>query len=380
MIELTHGQQETLLGRRVRPLLTPADRQTFAGQRCLITGAGGSVGSELARQLAECGVGRLTLVDQSEHNLFQIERELVERYPSAPVEPVLADVTRLSAMRHTFRRVRPHVVFHAAAYKHVGMAERAICAAARVNVIGTRTLLEQARDAGARFVLISSDKAASPRSVMGATKRMAELVTRAAWTPAFRTAVVRFGNILASSGSFVEIALERIRTGRSIPVTNPDATRYFMTVSEAVSLVMKVDALAKGGETFWLDMGKPLRIGDLAERMRQIAAQEGWPPAPVAIIGLRAGEKLNEQLTTQGVDMRPTVHPRIWVARQRSPIADQLEAALVVLRKGVARDDALGTLKAMTAAVPDFEPSAEAWATARAEQLYVPLALPQQVA
>ena len=168
---LTHADEETLLGRAVRPLMTTADRVVFAGQRCMVTGAGGSVGSELARQIASCGRELLTLVDHSEPHLFQIERELAERWPGVRLDPVLADVTRPVMMRLACERARPHVVFHAAAYKHVTMAERAVCAAARVNVLGTAVVAAAARIVGARLLLISSDKAASPRSVMGATKR-----------------------------------------------------------------------------------------------------------------------------------------------------------------------------------------------------------------
>jgi FlaA1/EpsC-like NDP-sugar epimerase len=379
-MRLTAAQQATLLGRGVRPLLTSDDRRAFAGERCLVTGAGGTVGGELARQLATCGVAKLTLVDQSEHNLFQIERELEESGARVRIEPVLADVTRPSVIRHLFLRTRPTVVFHAAAYKHVIMAERAICAAARVNVFGTWAVRDAAREVDAKFVLISTDKAASPRSVMGATKRLAELVTLAADDRRFRTSVVRFGNLLLSSGSFLTIALERIQAGRPVQITNPDATRYFMTVSEAASLVMKTHRISIGGEIFWLDMGHPLRIGDLAEGLLRLTAQQGYPVVPLEITGLRAGEKLSEQLTTRELVMQPTTHHSIREARQMLQVGSPLEPALAVLRRAVARSDALGALKAIGAAVPEYEPSPEALAGARAEQLYVRMDAPARIA
>jgi FlaA1/EpsC-like NDP-sugar epimerase len=370
MHTFTPAEQESLLGRPVRPLLTDDDRAARAGERCVVTGAGGSIGSELAHQIASCRPALLTLVDHSEEHLFHIEREIAASWPDVPIDPVLADVTRPSSIHMAFRRARPHVVFHAAAYKHVTMAERAACAAARVNVLGAATVLAAARAVGARFVLVSTDKAAAPRSVMGATKRLAELVTLGAVAPAFRPIVVRFGNVLASSGSFVTLALECLRRGTPITVTDPDATRYFMTVAEASSLVMKADGIARGGETFWLDMGAPIRIGDLADRLLDLARLQGLPPVPIDVIGLRAGEKRAEQLTTQGLSLCRTDHPRIWMARQAAASA-LTGAALPALRRQVARGDAWGVLKTLTMAVPDYEPSLDAWATARADRLHV---------
>jgi len=367
----TQAEQEALLGRPVRPLLTASDRAQFAGVRCAVTGAGGSIGAELARQIASCGPELLTLVDNSEHQLFQIERELADAWPHVPLNPVLADVTRPATVHLAFRRARPGVVFHAAAYKHVTMAERAACAAARVNVLGAAAVMAAARVVSARFVLVSTDKAASPRSVMGATKRLAELVAVTAGGPTFRPAVVRFGNVLGSSGSFVTIAQECIRRGKPIPMTDPHATRYFMTVSEAAALVMKADVLARAGETFWLDMGEPIRIGDLVERLLALAARQGYPAVPVDVIGLRPGEKGVEQLTTQGLAMCRTAHPRIWGARQTPVAGAAIDTALRALRRQVARGDALGTLDTLTAVVPEYVPSAEAWATACADRLYL---------
>ncbi|MFI5178820.1 MAG: polysaccharide biosynthesis protein [Vicinamibacterales bacterium] len=363
----TPAELETLLDRPVRRLLTAADRKAFTGRRVLITGAGGSVGSELARQIARCSPERLTLVDQSEFNLFQIERELADTVPRIALEPVLADITRSAVVRRVFRAARPSVVYHAAAYKHVTMVERAACAAITVNVLGTLVTAEAARERGARFVLISSDKAAAPRSVMGATKRLAELVVLSRGDVAFRPIVVRFGNVLGSSGSVLTIMRDAIRRGRPIPVTDPDATRYFMTAGEAVSLVMKADLLARRPETYWLDMGQPVRIGDLASRLLALESAAGYRPVPIECVGLRAGEKLREELTTQGLRMCPTRHSRIWVARQRPRSRAAVDHAVRELRRRVATGDALGALAAVADAVLDFEISDEARESACAQ-------------
>ena len=367
---LTLGEQARLLGRPVRPLPISAYRAAFVGERCLVTGAAGTIGAELARQLASCEPEVLTLVDQNEERLFYLERELNERWPDVTLDPILADVTRPATMRRAFRRVRPRVVFHAAAYKHVTMAERAACAAARVNVLGVASVLRAARLVGARVVLVSTDKAASPTSVMGATKRLAELMTVAASGPSCRTAVVRFGNVLGSSGSFVPIAQDCIRRGMPIPVTDPDATRYFMTVSEAVSLVLTAHTFARRGETFWLDMGDQVRLGDLVDRLLALAVERGLRPVPIRVIGLRPGEKGVEQLTTQGLKMTATAHQRVWVAHQKPVPAEAIGSALNVLRQQVSRGDALGVLQTLTTIVPEYEPSPEALATARADMLH----------
>ena len=277
MIELKRTAQERLLGRRVDAILTTTDSGGFTGRRVLITGGGGSVGSELARQVAGCQPAQLTLVDHAEYNLFRIEAELREMFPALPLTVCLGDVSRSVDINAACREAQPHIVFHAAAYKHVTLAERSVVAAARTNVLGTVQTLKAARTVGARFVFISSDKAAESRSVMGATKRFAELVTLDLSTPWFPTMVTRFGNILGSSGSVVEIMLRCVERGRPVPLTDPDATRFFMTGEEAASLVMKAAQIGQGGEVFWLDMGEAVRVGDLVERLITYATPKGAP-------------------------------------------------------------------------------------------------------
>jgi FlaA1/EpsC-like NDP-sugar epimerase len=366
MDAMTIDEQQQLLGRRVQGLLSPDDRFAFAGRVCMITGAGGSVGAELARQIAECRPARLVLVDHSELALFRIEDALRDTAAPGTLEPVLCDVTRTRSIAHVMRRFQPHVVFHAAAYKHVTMAERAVCATARVNVLGTQAVLAAAQEVGARFVLISTDKAAEPRSVMGATKRLAEIVTLDPDAQAVRPIVVRFGNVLASSGSVVEVMRDRIRGGKPVLLTDPNATRFFMTVSEAASLVMKATTLARGGETFWLDMGEQVRIGDLTERLLDAAARQGLPPVPVHVVGLRPGVKMTEQLAAQGLRLERTADRRIWVAHQQPMSHARPSAWIRSLRRAIACDDAHAVLTALAAAVRDFVPSEHAWNVASA--------------
>jgi|WetSurMetagenome_2_1015567.scaffolds.fasta_scaffold28410_5 FlaA1/EpsC-like NDP-sugar epimerase len=367
MIDLRNvATQEQLLGRRVQHVLTAEDRRIFAGQRVMVTGAGGTVGSELARQLAACGPARLTLFEQSEYNLFRIEQELVEDFPDVELDVVLGDVRRRRSVRAAFDAASPHVVYHAAAYKHVTMTERAVCPAIEANVLGALAVARAAAEHGTRLVLISSDKAAQARSVMGATKRLAELTVLAQESSAFRPVVVRFGNILGSSGSVVELMIDRALRGRPMLVTHPDATRYFMTAQEAVSLVMKADLIGRSGETYWLDMGAPVRLITLVERLRLLLERAGTTPGAIRVIGLRPGEKLHEELVTHGLELRQTCHRRIWAARQPDLDEGLVRRVLRALRDDVEQNDAISALSDLCAAVPEFTPSEEAWHAAAA--------------
>jgi FlaA1/EpsC-like NDP-sugar epimerase len=368
MNDLSRGDVEFLLARPVRHLLDAADRRAFRGRRVLVTGAGGSIGSELACQIAGCDPALVALVDHSELALFEIERVLGDRRPGVRLEPLLGDVSRPDAMARWCRQVRPDVVYHAAAYKHVTMAERAVCAAAEVNVLGAVRSADAASEAGARFVLVSTDKAAAPRSVMGATKRLAELAVLARATAAFQPIVVRFGNVLGSSGSVLAIMRRRIREGRPLPLTDPEATRYFMTAGEAVALVMKTERIATRAETYWLDMGDPIRVGDLAARLLDLEARAGYRRVPIDTIGLRPGEKLREELTSQGLRMTRTRHRGIWVARQRPADRQRIDRTLAAVERQIAGGDAAAVLDLLAEAVPDFQPSEGARACAAAQR------------
>jgi len=365
VIELDRSAEERLLGRPVEEVLTAFDRRALKGRRLLVTGAGGSVGSELARQLAACAPASLTLVDHAEYNLFRIEHQLRAECPSLAITAVLGDVSRRADIRAACLAARPHTVYHAAAYKHVPITEASVVAAARTNVLGTVETIRAAREVGARLLLVSSDKAADPRSVMGATKRLAELVAVYQRSRLFRPVVVRFGNILGSSGSVVEIMAKTVRAGRNVPVTDPAATRFFMTAEEAVSLIIKADLMGRGGDVFWLDMGQPLRIGDLAQRIIEWATPAGQPKVGIDVIGLRPGEKLREELTTQGLEMKQTSHDRIWMARQLDVSRSAVQTAIRQIRRACAAGDAARTLEVIGKAVPDYEPSEAATRLAR---------------
>jgi FlaA1/EpsC-like NDP-sugar epimerase len=295
----------------------------YLTERCvLVTGAGGSIGSELCRQIARVNPKRLVMVDHSEANLFEIERELVgERHVQFSAS-VLADVKDEERMREVFAHHRPDVVFHAAAYKHVAMMEDHPVEAVRNNALATRTLTTIAGDFGVRaFVLVSTDKAVEPATVMGASKALAEWAVEAADAQYPDTAfcAVRFGNVLASSGSVVPIFRRQIEAGGPVTVTDPEMTRYFMLIPEAVQLVIRAGSLAKGGEVFALEMGQPVRILDLAEQMIRFSGLEPGRDIAIEIIGPRRGEKLHEQLFNAYERPEPTAAQRIMRAA-RAPI------------------------------------------------------------
>jgi O-antigen biosynthesis protein WbqV len=354
--DLTEIELQQLLGRPVRARLETEDRQSFVGRRVLVTGAGGSIGSELARQIAACGPAHLALVDRSEYHLFHIDRELRASAPGVEITPWLTDIARAAHVQRVFAQAKPDIVYHAAAYKHVPMAERAIAVAAETNVLGTAIVAAQAAATGARFVLISSDKAAAPEGVMGATKRLAELVVLSKATPAFRPAIVRFGNVLGSSGSVVELMRDAIHRAQPVPITDPTATRFFMTAGEAVALVVRADRLAADPQVFWLDMGDPVRIGELADRLLAVEAARGHAGAGIDIIGLRPGEKLHEQLTDTDMVFHRTIDRRIWRAQHRVVDRVAIDAWLGLLRPAADRADDGAALAVLTHAVPGYRP------------------------
>ncbi len=312
---------EDLLGRDVvdlDPSAWATIRAAFAGKRIVVTGAGGSIGSELCRQLAELEPERLILFENNENNLFDIEQQMKDR-PSLQTVGHLADIRDLAAIDRVFAEHQPHIVFHAAAYKHVPMMERHPCAAVENNVGGTRIVAEAARRHRAeRFLLISTDKAVDPTSIMGATKRAAELVVASLAAEGGETAFcsVRFGNVLGSRGSVLHTFRRQIEAGGPVTVTHPDMTRFFMTIPEAVRLVIAANACAQGGEVFVLDMGEPVKIIDLAEQMIQLSSRgaEDGSAIEIAITGLRPGEKLSEALWRSDESVGPASIPGILAA------------------------------------------------------------------
>lgn len=312
-------EPEDLLGREPVVLDEAGIAQCLAGRTVLVTGAGGSIGSELCRQVARFGPARLVLYELSEYALYSIEQDLQAAFPRLELVRVIGDVKDLAHLRATFGRWRPQVVFHAAAFKHVPLMEEPhnAGAALRNNTLGTYHAALVAAEQGAeRFVLISTDKAVNPTNVMGATKRAAELVVSAlaAEHPGTRFMAVRFGNVLGSSGSVIPKFKAQIAAGGPVTVTHPDIIRYFMTIPEAARLVLQAAAIGETGQVLVLDMGEPVRIVDLARTMIRLAGRTEQD-IPIVFSGLRPGEKLYEELLADDDATVPTAVPRLRVAR-----------------------------------------------------------------
>ncbi|WP_457668862.1 polysaccharide biosynthesis protein [Thiolapillus sp.] len=317
---------EDLLGREPVALDWQAIEDGLSGRSVLITGAGGSIGSELCRQLAGLSPEKLILVENSEYNLFCMERELGESFPQLEMHSHLADVTEKPVLDRIFNRYRPQVVFHAAAYKHVPLLEEQIREAMRNNLLGTRNVALAADAHGAEeFVLISTDKAVNPANVMGASKRAAEIYCQNLNDrSATNFITVRFGNVLGSTGSVVPLFKEQIEKGGPVSVTHPDMERYFMTTREACQLIMQASVLGEGGEIFVLDMGQPVRIQYLAEQLIRLSGKKPGEDIEIEYIGLRPGEKLYEELFHEQESLQPTAHEKILQARYRPVPWDEL--------------------------------------------------------
>jgi FlaA1/EpsC-like NDP-sugar epimerase len=301
-------------------ILAPVDAARYvAGRIVLVTGGGGSIGLELCRQVAHAGPRRLILLGHGENSLFEAENQLRAVSSELPLEVVVADVRDRDRIRGVFDHYRPSIVFHTAAHKHVPMMERNPEEAITNNVLGTANVVAAALEAGtARLVLISTDKAVEPRSMMGASKRVAEqIVMQAARRSRRAFTVVRFGNVLGSRGSVVPLFKRQIDAGGPITITHPEVTRFFMTIPEAVHLVLQAGGMAQGGELFVLNMGQPVRISDLA---RDLIALSGYSPDDIEIVytGLRPGEKLEERLWDTGAEIEPTPHPDILRVSERT--------------------------------------------------------------
>jgi FlaA1/EpsC-like NDP-sugar epimerase len=318
----------------------------------LVTGAGGSIGSELARQIARLGPSRIVLLDHSEGALFDIERELVdERHYTASV-PVLADVADRAKLRQVFEKYRPGVVFHAAAYKHVPLLEANPLECVRNNVVATRVVAEVAVEFGvSHFVLISTDKAASPKNIMGQSKAICEWIVEAyGGRPDVTTrfVAVRFGNVLGSSGSVIPIFRKQIARGGPVTVTHPEMTRFFMTIPEAASLVVQAGAMdgvaGNGGRVFVLDMGEPVKILDLARNMIRLSGRRPDEEIPIDFVGVRPGEKLHEELWNEGEQVVPTAHPKILAATRPPVDPAWLEEELDELGELAEAGDTLGVV------------------------------------
>jgi len=346
---------EDLLGRDPVTLDWASIEQGLAGRVVLVSGAGGSIGSELCRQLCRCAPRLLILVDHSEYNLYRIETELLDGPEPPPLSRHLIDVTNATALDRLFAQRRPDVVFHAAAYKHVPLLQDQVLAALDNNVLGTRTIAAAADAWGCeRFVLISTDKAVNPTNVMGASKRFAELICQdMQQRSACRFMTVRFGNVLGSAGSVVPRFQQQIERGGPLTVTHPEIERFFMTIPEACQLIMQAAVIGQGGETFVLDMGEPVKIRYLAEQMIRLSGREPGRDIRIEYTGLRPGEKLYEELFYPTEGFADTPHPRIHIARCAEILeAGVLASALSELKGVLSAQDGHGAMALLTRLVP----------------------------
>ncbi len=348
---------EDLLGRPPIQLDDALLRQQFAGRRVLVSGAAGSIGSEIARQLIALGVERAVLVDQAESPLYDLEMQLIAK-GHRNFLPVVGDVRDHASMDALFAAERPEVVFHAAAYKHVPLMEAQPLQALGTNLEGTRIMADLACAHGvSEFVLISTDKAVNPTSVMGASKRIAEIYVQGLRGGcATRFVTTRFGNVLGSNGSVIPLFRRQIAEGGPVTVTDPEVTRFFMTIPEACRLVLEAASMGKGGEIYVFDMGRPMRILDLAEKMIRLSGKEPGRDIPIVFTGLRPGEKRFEELLASAENTLPTHHPRILIGSGRemdpAPARLLIEQLLAQGRAG----DLKGSLRLMKELVPEYMP------------------------
>jgi len=329
----------------------------LSGKRVLVTGAGGSIGREISRQAARWTPAELALLGHGENSIFETLLLLRENFPSLSIDPVIADIRDADRVHEIVRRHQPEVIFHAAAHKHVPLMEANVEEAVINNVLGTRNIVEAAnRHAVERLVLISTDKAVRPVNVYGATKRLAEMiVVDAAHRTGRAFSVVRFGNVLGSRGSVIPIFQQQIARGGPVMVTHPDMTRYFMTIPEAVHLVLQASAMGTGGEVFLLDMGPQIRILDLAEDLIRLSGLEPGRDIEIVFTGIRPGEKLSEDLWEEGVHFQPTPHPEIFRAEDDEEVDGGGLASVVEELAHLAHQ---GETQSLIRLLDDFIPSA----------------------
>jgi FlaA1/EpsC-like NDP-sugar epimerase len=353
---------EDLLGRRQANWDAEVIRERIQGNVVMVTGAAGSIGSELCRQIASLRPRALVGFDQAETPLFLLERELSERFPELVFDAEIGDITRFEDVARIMQEHRPSIVYHAAAYKHVPMMERHVFAALENNIFGTWHVARAAASHGVEyFVLISTDKAVRPTSVMGATKRVAELVIRALQRSAgTKFVAVRFGNVLGSSGSVVPIFKDQIAAGGPVTVTHPAMRRYFMTASEAAQLVLQASVLSKGGEIFVLDMGEPVKIVDLARNLILLSGLQPEKDIKIEFTGVRPGEKLFEELNLQAENLVPTSHCRISSLVSSEDVnARRIKTILQELQNAAKARDIRRAILLLKELVPDYDPASQ---------------------
>jgi FlaA1/EpsC-like NDP-sugar epimerase len=349
---------DDLLGRDPVQLDVRGLAELFSGQTVLVTGAGGSIGSELCRQVSRFGVGKLVCMDVSEYAVYQLEQELRAAHPQMEGVYYTANVREVGRLRAIVQRHQPAVVLHAAAYKHVPLMEQHNeIEALRTNVLGTLNAARVAGECGVkRFVLISTDKAVNPTNVMGASKRLAEIVVQsmAAQFPQTRYVSVRFGNVLGSSGSVVPLFSAQVARGGPVTVTHPEIVRYFMTIPEAAQLVLQAGLMGRSGQIFVMDMGEPMKIVDLARMLIRLSGKSEQE-IPITFTGLRPGEKLYEELLADDETTEPTPHPKLRVAKT-SVVASETQAIADWIEQAGPEPAAQGVRDWLRSQVPEYAP------------------------
>jgi len=317
--QLREVKPEDLLGRESVQINKDDIRSFIQDKVVLVTGAGGSIGSELCRQIVKFNPYMLVAFDHNENNTYFLEMELAEKYPFIHFKTIIGDIKDIGLLKHTFTQYKPQIIFHSAAHKHVPLMEANPAAAVKNNIIGTRNFMYAAEHYGVeRFVMISSDKAVNPTSVMGASKRIAEMIIQAkAQTARTKFSAVRFGNVIGSSGSVVPIFKHQIEKGGPVTVTHPEVKRYFMAASEAAQLVIEAGSIGRGGEIFILDMGDPIWIKDLARNLITLSGLEVDEDIEIKYIGLRPGEKMHEELLLDAENDKATKYDKVYVAKPR---------------------------------------------------------------
>jgi len=350
---------EDLLGRAPVTLNKTGISEYLQGKVVLVSGAAGSIGSEICRQIAMFDPQKIILLDSAETPLFYMERELAEKYPDLDIVPVLGDVRICDKIDAVFSTYKPEVVFHAAAYKHVSMIECNPTEAVSNNIRGTMVLADASHRSGvASFVMISTDKAVKPTNVMGASKRVAEIyVQNLARESKTKFSTVRFGNVLGSNGSVVPLFIDQIKKGGPVTVTDPNVYRYFMTIPEAAQLVLQAGCIGCGGEVFLLEMGEPVRILDLAEDLIRLSGLSPHKDIDIVFTGLRPGEKLSEELLTEGEGIKETGHEKIRVAAPVAVDPNHVRMELNQLLRLADYQDTTGIVQALQRLVVEFTPS-----------------------
>jgi FlaA1/EpsC-like NDP-sugar epimerase len=355
--QIREVQIEDLLGRDVVEIDTESIRKYLSGKKVLVTGAGGSIGAEICRQIMKFDLKSLVLFGRGEHSIYNVYQELKGSGNKASLFQVIGDVINRKKIEGTFRKYKPEIVFHAGADKHVPLLESNPDEAVLNNVIGTKNLVEVSEEFKIeRVVSVSTDKAADPVSVMGCTKRIAELIIQGRKHPVTKSIGVRFGNVLGSRGSVIPLFREQIKKGGPVTVTHSEMVRYFMTVPEAARLVLQAGAIGGGGEIFLLDMGNPIKIVDLARQMIRLSGFEPEVDIPVKFVGLRPGEKLEETLTGKDEKISRTIHPKILVIHFDGKKPDYKESDFEELKGLAIRMDTDGIIKKLEEMVSNYIP------------------------